>query len=83
MNPLLTANLRAGAELKAEIQQEQLTALREKLAAAQIHLAEALNLIHSSELAISHGEIYSDIADTHFFCGEAIYKIDEHPQPDQ
>lgn len=83
MNPSLTANLRAEAELKAEIQQEQLAALREKLAAAQPLLAEALNLIHSSPLAISHGEIYSDIADAHFYCGEAIYKIDQHPQPDQ
>lgn len=76
MNPNLTANLRAERELK-------LALVREKLAAAQPYLTEAINLIHSLGLAQSHGEIYSDVADAHFYCGEAISKIDERPQPDQ
>jgi hypothetical protein len=76
MNPFLTANLKADRELKLAI-------VREKLAAAQPLLTEALNLIHYTDLAIMHGEIYSDIADAHFHCGEAIYKIDHHSQPDQ
>ena len=76
MNPNLTANLRADRELK-------LAMIREKLAAAQPHLAEAINLIHHNNLAPLFSEIYSDVADAHFYCGEAIEKIDEHPQPDQ
>lgn len=76
MNPNLTANLRADRELKLKI-------IREKLVAAQPHLVEAINLIHHNNLAPFFGEIYSDIADAHFYCGEAISKIDEHPQPDQ
>jgi hypothetical protein len=76
MNPLLTANLRADRELK-------LALIREKLAAAQPQLAEAFNLIHNSDLAVEFEEIYSHIADAHFYCGEAIYHIDDHPQPDQ
>lgn len=83
MNPNLTANLRAERELKAQVQKEQLATIREKLAAAQPHFAEAINLIHSLGLTQSHGEIYSDVADAHFHCNEAIYKIDQHPQPDQ
>jgi hypothetical protein len=76
MNPNLTANLRADRELK-------LGMIREKLAAAQPHLAEAINLIHHNNLAPLFGEIYSDVADAHFYCNEAIEKIDQHPQPDQ
>ncbi len=76
MNPLLTANLRADRELK-------LSLIREKLAAAQPYLIEAINLIHHSNLAPLFSEIYSHVADAHFYCGEAIEKIDEHPQPDQ
>jgi hypothetical protein len=76
MNPNLTANLRAERELK-------LSLVREKLAAAQPHLAEAINLIHSLGLAESHFELYSHLADAHFHCGEAIAEIDNHPQPDQ
>lgn len=83
MNPNLTANLRADRELRAKVQQEQLASIREKLKAAQPHLVDAIDLIHSLGLAGSHGEIYSDVADAHFYCGEAISKIDEHPQPDQ
>ena len=75
MNPLLTANLRADRELK-------LALIREKLVAAQPHLIEALNLIHHSNLAPFFGEIYSHVADAHFYCGEAIYQIDQHPHPD-
>jgi hypothetical protein len=76
MNPLLTANLKADRELKLAI-------VREKLIAAQPQLAEAINLIHSLGLAQSHFEIYSNLSDAHFHCGEAIYQIDNHPQPDQ
>ena len=76
MNPLLTANLRADRELK-------LALVREKLAAAQSRLAEAVDLIHHNNLAPLFKEIYSDVADAHFYCAEAIDKIDEHPQPDQ
>lgn len=76
MNPNLTANLKADRELK-------LALVREKLAAAQPQLAEAINLIHSLGLAQSHGEIYSHVADAHFYCGEAISEIDQHPHPDQ
>jgi hypothetical protein len=76
MNPNLTANLRADRELK-------LALVREKLAAAQPQLVEAINLIHSLGLAQSHGEIYSHVADAHFYCGEAISEIDQHPHPDQ
>lgn len=83
MNPNLTANLRAERELKAEIQQQQLTAVREKLAAALPYLAEAIELMRSSGLAQLHSEIYSDVVDARFYCGEAIKDIDQHPQPDQ
>ncbi|HEY9830877.1 MAG TPA: hypothetical protein V6D26_09870 [Stenomitos sp.] len=76
MNPNLTANLRADRELK-------LAMIREKLIAAQPQLEEAINLIHSLGLAQSHFEIYSNLSDAHFYCGEAIYQIDYHPQPDQ
>ena len=76
MNPNLTANLRADRELK-------LALIREKLAAAQPHLIEAINLIHNNNLAPLFGEIYSDIADAHFYCAEAINKIDQNPEPDQ
>lgn len=76
MNPLLTANLKADRELK-------LALIREKLVAAQPHLTEAINLIHSFNLAPLFGEIYSHVADAHFYCGEAISEIDQHPQSDQ
>ena len=76
MNPNLTANLRADRELK-------LALIREKLAAAQLQLTEAVNLIHHHNLAPLFSEIYSDIADAHFYCAEAIEKIDQQPQPDQ
>jgi hypothetical protein len=76
MNPNLTANLRADRELKLGI-------IREKLAAAQLLLAEAINLIHHNNLAPLFSEIYSDVADAYFHCNEAIEKIDQHPQPDQ
>lgn len=76
MNPNLTANLRAEAQLKLAI-------VREKLAAAQPQLTEAVNLIHSLGLAASHGEMYSHVADALHYCGEAISEIDQHPQPEQ
>ncbi len=76
MNPNLTANLRADRELK-------LALIQEALKKAQPHLIEALNLIHHSNLAPLFGEIYSHVADAHFYCGEAISEIDQHPQPDQ
>lgn len=82
MNPNLTANLRALSELRADIRTQELAAIREKLATAQSHLAEAIDLIHSLGLAQSHFELYSNIADAHFHCGEAVHEIDDHPQPD-
>lgn len=83
MNPHLTANLRADRELRAQVQQEQLAEIRQKLAAAQPLLAAAIDLIHHNNLAPLFSEIYSDIADAYFHCNEAIEKIDEHPQSDQ
>ncbi len=82
MNPNLTADLKADRELKADIHKQELAKIREKLATAQSHLAEAINLIHSLGLARSHFELYSNIADAHFHCGEAVHEIDNHPQPD-
>jgi hypothetical protein len=73
MNPNLTANLRAERELK-------LSLIREKLTAAKPHLAEAIDLIHSLDLAQSHFDLYSHVADAYFHCNEAI---SEHPQSDQ
>jgi hypothetical protein len=54
-----------------------------KVSCCTTTLTEALNLIYYTDLAIMHGEIYSDIADAHFHCGEAIHKIDNHLKPDQ
>lgn len=76
MQPNLTIFIKSDRELK-------LALIRKKLAAAQLHLTEAINLIHHNNLAPLFGEIYSDVADAYFYCGEAISKIDEHPQPDQ
>ncbi len=75
MNPLLTANFRADRELKLAI-------VREKLIAAQPQLEEAINLMKSLGLAQAHFEIYSNLSDAHFHCGEAIYQINHHPHPD-
>jgi len=80
MNPNLTANLRADRSLKAEIQQQQLAAVREKLAAAQQLLVDADELM--SRIPGSFFEIDSAIADALYHCGEAIHQIDHHPQPD-
>jgi hypothetical protein len=80
MNPNLTANLRADRSLKAEIQQQQLAAVREKLAAAQQLLVDANELM--SRIPGSFFEIDSAIADALYHCGEAIHQIDHHPQPD-
>ena len=82
MNPNLTANLRAERELRAKVEQQQLAEIRQKLTAAQPHLAQAIDLIHSLGLAGSHFELYSNLADAHFHCNEAIYEIDQHPAPD-
>lgn len=83
MNPNLTANLRADRELKADIYSQELAKIREKLATAHSHLAEAIDLIHALGLAQSHFELYSNIADAHFHCGEAVHQIDHHPQSDE
>jgi hypothetical protein len=76
MNPNLTANLRADRALK-------LSLIRDKLATAQPYLTEAIDLIHSLGLAQSYSELYSNIADAHFHCGEAISQIEQHPEPNQ
>ena len=85
MNPNLTANLRADANgcSQSDHRELKLALVREKLAAAHPQLAEAINLIHFFNLAPLFGEIYSHVADAHFYCGEAISEIDHHPQPDQ
>ena len=80
MNPNLTANLRAERSLKAEVQQQQLAAVREKLAAAQQLLVSADELM--SRIPGSFFEIDSAIADALHHCGEAIHQIEHHPQPD-
>ena len=80
MNPNLTANLRAERSLKAETQQQQLAAVREKLAAAQQLLVSADELM--SRIPGSFFEIDSAIADALYHCGEAIHQIDHHPQSD-
>jgi hypothetical protein len=80
MNPHLTANFRAECELKAEVQQQQLAAVREKLAVAQQLLVSADELM--SRIPGSFSEIDSAIADALYHCGEAIHQIDHHPQPD-
>lgn len=80
MNPNLTANLRADRELRAEIQQQELAAVREKLASAQQLLADADELM--SKIKGSYFEINSAIADSLYHCSEAIHQIDHHPQPD-
>ena len=81
MNPNLTASFRAERELRADIQMQQLAAIREKLALAQPLLVEASELM--SQIDSSYLEINSAIADSLYHCGNAIYAIDHHPQPDE
>ena len=82
-SPLALPQASADRELKAEIQQQQLATVREKLAAALPYLAEAIELMRSSGLAQLHSEIYSDVVDARFYCSSAIDDIESHPQPDQ
>ena len=80
MNPNLTASFRAERELRADIQMQQLAAIREKLALAQPLLVEASELM--SQIDGGYFEINAAIADSLYHCSDAIYAIDHHPQPD-
>lgn len=82
MNPFLTASLRAERELQAKIDQQQLEAIQKELAAAQPLIAKAIDLIHERNLARGYSELYSDIADMHFSCAEALEKLAEQLQTD-
>lgn len=77
MNPFLTANLQAERELKAQIERQQLDEIRKEIEAAQPHIAKAIDLIHAKNLARGYSEIYSDVADCHFYCAEALDKLIE------
>lgn len=75
MNPFLTASFQSERELKVEVERQQLEEIQKEIAAAQPHIAKAINLIHEMNLARGYSELYSDIADMHFYCAEALEKL--------
>lgn len=82
MNPNLTASFQSERELKMKIERQQLEEIRKEIAAAQPHIAKAIDLIHELNLARGYSEIYSDVADMHFYCAEALEKLAQQLQTD-
>lgn len=75
MNPLLTANLRAEAELRAEIQQEQLAQIAEDLDTALRALKWTKSMADTAKLNETHNTLYTAICDAYTNVQEAIAHI--------
>lgn len=82
MNPNLTASFQSERELKVKIERQQLDEIRKEIEAARPHIAKAIDLIHAMNLARGYSEIYSDVADCHFYCAEAMDKLAQQLQTD-
>jgi hypothetical protein len=79
MNPNLTANLRAEAELKAEIQQEQLEQIAQDLDRALKALTWTKRMADIVKLNENHSTFYTALCDAYTNVQEAINHIKDAP----
>ena len=78
MNPNLTANLRAEAELKAQVQQEQLEQIASDIERAVKALKWA-KLTADQGIKDSHTALYTAICDALNSCNEAANHLNDAP----
>jgi hypothetical protein len=83
MNPNLTANLRAEAELKAEIQQEQLTQIAEDLDTALRALKWGKFMAEMAKLNETQNPLYSAICAAFNSTQQAINYISDEPNTEK
>jgi hypothetical protein len=83
MNPNLTANLRAEAELKAEIQQEQLAQIAEDLDTALRALKWAKSMAEMAKLNETQNPLYSAICVALNTTQQAINYISDEPNTER
>lgn len=79
MNPNLTANLRAEAELKAEVQQDQLAQITEDLDTALRALKWGKFMAETAKLNETHNTFYTALCDAFNSTQEAIAHINDSP----
>jgi hypothetical protein len=79
MNPNLTANLRAGAELQAEIREDQFHKLEEDLDTALSALKWAKRQADELKLSESHSSAHTAISDALTNVQEAINRLNDAP----
>ena len=83
MNPNLTASLRAEAELKAEIQQEQLTQIAEDLDTALRALKWGKFMAEMAKLNETHSAFYTAICAAFNSTQQAINYINNEPNAER
>jgi hypothetical protein len=83
MNPNLTASLRAEAELKAEIQQEQLKEIAEDLDTALRALKWAKSIAEMAKLNETHNTLYTAICNAFNSTQQAINYISDEPNTER
>jgi hypothetical protein len=79
MNPNLTTNLRAEAELQAKIQQEQLEQIAEDLDTALQALKWSKSIAEMAKLNETHNTLYTAICNAFNSTQQAINYINDEP----